>query len=82
MSKSAAAASASEGGLTLIEAFKRAIDTGRPIRRARWFATSMLDAFQRSLGDWCLIRSPEQRNWSGEFGPSLEDMEATDWEVV
>lgn len=68
--------------MTFLEAFHEAIKTGRPIRRSGWAPTAMLDAHQRVLNEWCLIRSPTQRNWSGEFAPSLEELEANDWEVV
>lgn len=69
--------------MTLVEVFKQAIQTGRLIRRrSSWFKSATLKAHEVIRGEWHLIRFPEQNNWSGEFSPSLGDLEATDWEVV
>lgn len=81
MNTSVAPASASEG-LTFVSAFEAAIKTGRPIRRSRWFTTSTLCAHPNHANAFILVRYPEQRNWSGEFSPTFEDLQTTDWEVV
>jgi hypothetical protein len=68
--------------MTFAEAFEKTVETGRSIRRTCWDATRSIVAYQRTLGEWRLICSPEETNWRGEFSPSAEDTEATDWEAV
>lgn len=79
MSKSVEAASASSG-LSFVDAFREAAKTGRSMRRSCWSEGATLVVGSHP-GD-CLVRHPEHRNWSGEFSPCLEEVEATDWEVV
>lgn len=63
--------------MSFVEAFKVAL-AGHRIRRAGWHGGAQLTT------DYTLrlVCVPEQRNWSGPFQVSLEDVEAEDWVVV
>lgn len=75
--------------MSFVEAFKTSVIQGRLIRRRSWTGhTATLRAVlpnlpaERALAEATLIRFPEGSHWSGEYSPSLEEAEATDWEAV